>query len=180
MVNLPNLLTFFRLFISPVGAFCLLKEKIDCSLTVLIFASATDFLDGFLARKLNTETILGKILDPLADKVLVISYLGAVYFAPFNEKPSYFLLTLVLLKEVTVIGGGTFLLLKRKIPTPTFAGKVSTTFLFVYLLCYLSYVGGNLPKPFLEFVGWITSLSLVWAIASYLQRGIKELVNVVP
>ena len=90
MSFLPNLLTLFRLFISPVGAICLLKKEINCSLIILVLAASTDFFDGYFARILKAETTLGKLLDPLADKVLVTSYLVALYLLPTRINLRFF------------------------------------------------------------------------------------------
>lgn len=75
-MNIANKLTVLRIFLIPVFMFVLLSQLPSNYLiatVIFIIASLTDFLDGYLARRMNLVTKLGKFLDPLADKLLVIS-----------------------------------------------------------------------------------------------------------
>ncbi len=73
-MNLANKITFLRLFLVPVYIMLFLYTSFDLlTLIVFIVASSTDFLDGYIARKYNMVTDLGKFLDPLVDKILTIS-----------------------------------------------------------------------------------------------------------
>lgn len=78
-MNLPNKLTMLRIFMIPIFVFCLLANFIPyhsyIALGVFIVASLTDLLDGKIARKKNLVTNFGKFMDPLADKLLVVSAL---------------------------------------------------------------------------------------------------------
>ncbi|MBG0765146.1 MAG: CDP-diacylglycerol--glycerol-3-phosphate 3-phosphatidyltransferase [Tissierellales bacterium] len=77
-MNTANKLTFLRIFLIPIFMFLVLSSKVGfnkISLVVFIIASLTDTLDGYIARHYNQITNLGKFLDPLADKLLVISAL---------------------------------------------------------------------------------------------------------
>lgn len=77
-MNLPNKLTIFRVILIPFFVFFLLTDLVGnwvkwIALGIFIVASATDFLDGYIARKYNLVTNFGKFMDPLADKLLVCS-----------------------------------------------------------------------------------------------------------
>jgi len=78
-LNLPNSVTFLRIVFIPLLVYVLLSPNIPNGsvIAVVIFAAvaASDAIDGYLARKLKQETALGKFMDPLADKILVISAL---------------------------------------------------------------------------------------------------------
>ena len=74
-MNLPNFLTLVRFVLVPVMATFLLKEQFTIAICIYILASITDVLDGYIARKFNKITKLGKILDPMADKLLQFSAL---------------------------------------------------------------------------------------------------------
>ena len=69
--QVPNLLTVFRILASLIFTFLIFKNDIGGAFLLFAFASISDFLDGYLARKWNVVSDLGKILDPIADKVLM-------------------------------------------------------------------------------------------------------------
>ncbi|KAI8646653.1 CDP-alcohol phosphatidyltransferase-domain-containing protein [Parasitella parasitica] len=69
--TIPNLLTFGRLAAAPCVGYMILQQNYDGALTLFALAGFTDLLDGHIARKYNMKTLLGTIIDPLADKVLM-------------------------------------------------------------------------------------------------------------
>ena len=74
-MNLPNKLTFSRIFLSFICVALILENtfvSLTAALLVFVLASFTDYLDGFLARKKNLVSDLGKLLDPIADKILIV------------------------------------------------------------------------------------------------------------
>lgn len=72
MKSIANKLTILRMLLAPVCIFLLINSYYLYALIVLLFGALTDYLDGYIARKYNQESELGGILDPIADKVLVI------------------------------------------------------------------------------------------------------------
>ena len=76
--NVPNFLSFLRIALVPVFLWFLLEEMFVSAITVLAIAGLTDFLDGYLARKLNQTTKLGKLLDPVADRLYIFATLLAL------------------------------------------------------------------------------------------------------
>lgn len=74
-LNIPNLLSFLRLALVPVFLVLLLSKEDLWALLVLVIASATDYLDGYLARRLNQQTRLGQLLDPAADRLYILATL---------------------------------------------------------------------------------------------------------
>ncbi|GAN02837.1 phosphatidyl synthase protein [Mucor ambiguus] len=69
--TIPNLLTFGRLVAAPCVGYMILQQNYDGALVLFALAGFTDLLDGHIARKYNMKTLLGTIIDPLADKVLM-------------------------------------------------------------------------------------------------------------
>ncbi len=101
-LNLPNLLTFGRILAIPVVLLLLDRgTPEDCVLAALVYSGAaiTDLLDGYLARKMNVVSVLGKFLDPLADKLLVMASL--VYMVPMGRIPEW-AVAVLLAREISV------------------------------------------------------------------------------
>ncbi|HPN27056.1 MAG TPA: CDP-diacylglycerol--glycerol-3-phosphate 3-phosphatidyltransferase [Candidatus Cloacimonas sp.] len=84
--HLPNLLTIFRILLVPIFLYTVFlaqyQSRILVALVIFIVASLTDYLDGKIARKLNLISDFGKIMDPLADKLIVLSALAALCWLP--------------------------------------------------------------------------------------------------
>ena len=113
MFNVPNTLAFIRLLLAPVMFFLLVNR--DSSLLlhihytwldymaafIFVVASATDFFDGYIARTFNQITILGKILDPLADKMLTLAgFLGLMML----DRASGWAIFLIITRELFITG----------------------------------------------------------------------------
>lgn len=103
VLNIPNLLTLSRLPLAVVLFACIANDKWLTGLVVFVLASITDWLDGFLARKLNQGTQIGRNLDPLIDKVLTggaFIYLMPVKGAELSE----WMVTVVVGRELLITG----------------------------------------------------------------------------
>ncbi len=95
-MNIANKITILRILLIPVFLFVLMSNMANnfiIALIIFIIASFTDFLDGYLARSMNLVTKLGKFLDPLADKLLVIS--AMIAFVELNLLSSYVVLIII-------------------------------------------------------------------------------------
>ncbi|WP_321371142.1 CDP-diacylglycerol--glycerol-3-phosphate 3-phosphatidyltransferase [uncultured Desulfuromusa sp.] len=104
LLNLPNILTLSRIAAVPIVVFLLLFEsKQNCFWAAFIFTAAamTDWLDGYLARKWGVVTILGKFLDPLADKLIVMAAL--IMLIPLDRVPAWAVFV-ILGRELIVSG----------------------------------------------------------------------------
>jgi CDP-diacylglycerol---glycerol-3-phosphate 3-phosphatidyltransferase len=103
---LPNLLTGFRILLVPVFAWAALSIYPQTTgafyaLILFVVASITDFLDGYIARKANVISNFGKLMDPLADKILVITALFVLYLMPGRLAAAWVIFA-VLVREVLV------------------------------------------------------------------------------
>ncbi len=104
LLNLPNILTLSRIAAVPVVVILLAFEsKENCFWAAAVFsaASITDWLDGYLARKWGIVTVLGKFLDPLADKLIVMAAL--IMLIPLDRVPAWAVLV-ILSRELIVSG----------------------------------------------------------------------------
>lgn len=100
VVNVPNLLSFLRIALVPVFLWLLLDEFFLAAIAVLAFAGLTDFLDGYLARKLNQTTKLGKMLDPVADRLYIFATLLALSATGYVP---WWLAGLVILRDLLML-----------------------------------------------------------------------------
>jgi cardiolipin synthase len=98
--NVPNLLSILRIALVPVFLWFLLDEFFLAAIVVLAIAGLTDFLDGYLARKLNQITKLGKMLDPVADRLYIFATLLALSVTGYVP---WWLAALVILRDILML-----------------------------------------------------------------------------
>ena len=133
-IFIPNLLSIFRIFLMyPLLTF-ISQENYLFALYIFIFAAITDALDGYLARFMDWSTDLGKILDPIADKVLLI---GTILILWMNGYIPFFVLLVFVLRDFVIILGASFHMTVYETPTPTpnLFGKITTFIHITYLAC---------------------------------------------
>lgn len=123
IINIPNLLTVVRIGLLPVVAWCFRMGNMAGALAAYVAAMLTDAVDGFIARKFNQITSLGKLLDPIADKLSLITIIGL--FVMDGQIPLWVLLVIVL-KELLLLFGGAIALKNGIIVYALPIGKVTT------------------------------------------------------
>ena len=116
-MNLPNKLTVLRVLLVPVFMAVLLLWNRYVALAIFIVASLTDMLDGKIARKYNLVTTFGKFMDPLADKLLVLS--AILIFVELGQFPGWIAMVVVA-RELAVSG---LRMVAAAIMTPGGAGR---------------------------------------------------------
>lgn len=123
-MNLPNILTVLRMFMVPLFPILYFSAGPLWGLGIYLAASLTDILDGYLARRFNQVTNFGKLMDPLADKLMLLTAL--ICFVVAKVMPLW-ALVIILAKEALMVVGGLVLVKSRGIITPADAvGKVCT------------------------------------------------------
>lgn len=136
-LNLPNLLTFARILIIPVVLWLLDRgAPTDCVFAALIYSAAaiTDLLDGYLARRMNIVSLLGKFLDPLADKLLVMATL--VWLIPMG-RISEWTVVLLLAREISITALRSIASSEGMIIASDRTGKQKTAFQMAGILCLM-------------------------------------------
>lgn len=165
MFNIPNTLTSLRIILLPLFILKLSRGEIEQAFIVFLIAAFTDLMDGFIARKFSMITHLGQILDPLADKIMIIGGFVAIYLSDLPVQISSFFLFFVYLKEFyTVLGITVIYLFKGKINIqPNIFGKAAT---FMESLTILILLVSNLTGMFAEFVNYFAIATIGFIIAS--------------
>lgn len=132
----PNLVTLGRIALVPVALALLAGGHRPAAVAVLLVMFASDGLDGYLARKLDRVTELGKILDPAADKIAVAAVL--MFLVATGEFPLWAFL-LVVVRDVAIVVGGLAIARKsRLVPQALMVGKVAVAVLGVATLVFVA------------------------------------------
>lgn len=186
-MNLPNKLTMLRMLLVIVFVvFMCLPTKFVwakyVSLGVFVVASITDFLDGYISRKKNLVTKFGKIMDPLADKMLVAS--GFILLATAGVIPAW-MAVIIVLRDFFVTGLRNFGADSNKDLAASLTGKVKTVFQLLAIILALvgTYNFGDFvtqslvmtPIELLINIGMSVSvaaavLATVWSLIDYIAR----------
>lgn len=170
--NLPNALTFLRLLLIPVIIYLFWKDRMMEALGVFVFASLTDIADGYIARKYNLITDFGKLFDPLADKLMVLTVMAALVLkgiAPLGA------ILILLFKEALMLLGG-FLLLKKDIVVYSHVvGKIAQTVTVLALvLCFFHEDFNRMGTPIHLYALWLGVFLALLSLAYYMkQNGVK-------
>ncbi len=157
MRHLPNLLTLVRLIAAPWVALLLVRSEFRAALVVVLCAALTDWFDGFAARHLRVSGPVGVILDPLADKTLLVILFVAL--AAVRRLPIW-VVALVIGRDLVIVIGALLLRIFRNARrfVPSTLGKVST--FFQIMLVLLALLDAAFPnRMFL----WLRNTALVLA-----------------
>ncbi len=130
---IANLLTASRLVLIPIIFYLIMTGQSVAALIVFAFAALTDLLDGAVARHLDEVTELGRVLDPLTDRLLIVSMMIALYLRDGLGPPLWALLVLVG-RDVLILAGSTWLTWKGRPVEVTMLGKTATAVLLVSIL----------------------------------------------
>lgn len=134
--TIPNYISFVRILLIPVFGVLFYKGYLIPSLIIIVLSGLTDFVDGKIARKFNQVSDLGKLLDPLADKLTQIT-LAILLFLKFNQcsdqlmKTFSWVFLIFLAKEALFVVGSVVMLSLGMIPSAAeIFGKISTFFFY--------------------------------------------------
>jgi cardiolipin synthase (CMP-forming) len=173
--HLPNILSALRLALAPVTAWLIVTGEFTAAFAVFVVAGATDALDGWLAKKLDCPTTVGKFLDPAADKLLMLAAFLALAWE--SHIPSWIALV-VILRDLLIAGSvGVARIAGAKLDTtPMFLGKLSTVLQVAYVALHLAALAFGLSLAAIGeadayIVAAITSLSG----GAYLTRFIEAM-----
>lgn len=171
-MNLPNLITIARILLAPVFVFVLLQypqpgaHERWIAVVLFVLASATDGVDGALARKRNQVTDLGKLLDPIADKVLIG---GALVTLSALGQINWWITSLILIREIGITIYR-LAVIKDRVIAASGGGKLKTVLQSVAVGFYLSPLTG-----YWALIGTVQLVILYAALISTIFSGIQYL-----
>ncbi len=189
--NIPNMLTYARILAVPAVAICFFVEgRLHSSdtarwwaLGIFVAAAITDFLDGYLARRLGQSSNIGKMLDPIADKLLVATAL--LLLAADTDKTiqgwSLWAAIIILCREILIAGLREYLAgLKVSVPVSRLA-KWKTTAQLVAIGFLLAGPAGDKVFPYTTETGlvllWISAIVTLITGWDYFRAGLKHVVE---
>jgi CDP-diacylglycerol---glycerol-3-phosphate 3-phosphatidyltransferase len=189
ILNLPNILTLLRIASIPVMATLLLSPSRSAGFWaafVFAIASITDWLDGYLARRMGIVTVFGKFLDPIADKLIVMSAL--IMILPYDRAPAWMVLV-ILGREIIITGLRGLASTEGIIIPASNLGKFKTIFQIVAILGLLLHYDYHwffaVDNPYLYvnmhnigiFYLWIATIITIWSGVDYLAKFIRVIVK---
>jgi CDP-diacylglycerol--glycerol-3-phosphate 3-phosphatidyltransferase len=178
IVNIPNILAFIRLLLAPVMFFLLVNQDAKifegihpswlnyAAAFIFVLASATDFFDGYIARTFNQITTMGKILDPLADKMLTLAgFLGLMMI----DSASPWAVFLIITRELFITGLRVSAVAENIDISASWMGKVKTVVQMIAIgFLLMGWHGG-------EILLWIAVLLTLYSGYEYVRDFFKKI-----
>jgi cardiolipin synthase (CMP-forming) len=157
--DIPNLISFLRILLTLPIVWLLFEREFSYALMLFAVAGFSDGLDGFLAKHYHWQSHLGGLLDPLADKALLMSsflVLGGLWLIPF------WLVILVIFRDLTIVGGALYyhFSIEEVDAAPTLISKLNTLMQIVLVLVVVTDAGPfPLPNLLVQGLIWATGLT---------------------
>ena len=169
-MNVPNLLSIFRFFVTFFFIMAVHADKLRLALYLFIIQGVSDILDGFIARVMGKKTTLGAFLDPLADKTMLVA--AFVMLSVKGIIPTW-LTVMAILRDVVIAAG--FLVLYKightMKPVPTIFGKITTA----CQIATIVYVLWSMARVHDELFFWTTAFFTLLSGLHYVYVGIRLL-----
>ena len=178
--NVPNVLTVIRLLLVPVYVVLFVLGEKYAALNVFLLASFTDFLDGRIARKYHLISDFGKLMDPLADKVMVLTAMfslpiGNRFIAPVIP---WVAVIVLFLKELVMVIGSAYMLKNDIVVSASMVGKVAQCAFIAGLFCvyfhdwFLTVCEGWFMPLDLIFI-WVAVCCTLCAMVYYITDSVR-------
>lgn len=189
--TIPNWLSYIRIALIPVFAVLFYNDHEIAAFIVLVLSGSTDFFDGKLARKLNQVSDLGKLLDPVADKLTQIT-LSVVFYLEFRNSSveliktfSWVFLIFVIKEVVMVVFGSLMVLVGLRPVAAEIVGKTAT-FVFYLVMIFIVMFGPEvgifcrfwiIPEKLLLCLVVLSAFITVLAFLSYLPSTFRQVAD---
>ena len=183
-LSLPNILTYIRLAAVPLVAGCLLwggHPMRWAALALFALAAITDFFDGYLARKWNQQSALGRMLDPIADKVLVAAVLLALA-ANWTITGAHLWAAIIILSREVLVSGLREFLMELRVSVPvTRIAKYKTAMQLVAIGFLIAGPAGDKVFGYVTDIGllglWVAAALTLYTGYDYFRAGIGHVMD---
>jgi cardiolipin synthase len=180
-MNIPNFLSLLRIILVPAVVIFLMQGSFSKALIFFTVSGITDAVDGFLARILKQQTIIGSYLDPIADKALLVSCFLALSI--MGIIPGWLTVIVISRDIIILVGVAIFSMMAISFEIhPTFVSKVTTVLqiLTVLLVLLFKCIPGSFDYVWVMLLYWFTALFTVISGLNYIARGVKLINNQAP
>jgi len=180
-VSLPNLITLGRLISVPVAIWLILSNELMAAFVLFVVAGVSDAVDGFIAKRFDQRTEIGALLDPIADKSLLVSVYVTLGLS--GNLPTW-LVILVVFRDVMIIGG--FLLSQTLAQpvrhNPIIISKINTALQIALAGVQLARLGFGAVdfSPIVQVLIYTVALTTILSGTAYLVRWAKTLAGMEP
>jgi Phosphatidylglycerophosphate synthase len=167
MRHTPNIISFIRICLIPFFVWNMLNERFLPAGVILVCSGVSDALDGFLARRFNWMSKLGKVLDPAADKLTQVAVSITLGYIVGQRYPwIWWFFAILLVKELLMLALGAELLKKGvTLDAARWPGKVNTILFYVTMAVLIFFP--DVSRYFIGFMMLATSLCAIFAAISY-------------
>jgi cardiolipin synthase (CMP-forming) len=174
-MTIPNLITIFRFCLVPLAVWCIGSNAWSWAFWVFVTAGVSDGVDGYIAKRFDMRSELGAVIDPLADKALLVSIfitLGIVGAVPA------WLVILTVFRDLMIIGAVlvSWVMGNPMVIAPMLLSKLNTGIQIVFVALVLFTKGTGLPLPFLIEAGSAVVAGLtIGSAAAYLRQWLNHM-----
>ena len=173
--SIPNVITLARIILVPVIVWAIVSSQMEIAFAIFVIAGVSDAIDGFLAKRFNMTSELGALLDPLADKALLVSIYVALGI--WGAVPRW-LVILVVSRDIIIIGAVMVSwLVDRPIPMkPLMVSKLNTVAQVLYAGLVLASLGfGFVFTPFDTILMAIVTVLTLLSVSLYLVEWVRHM-----
>ena len=173
VMTIPNLLTVFRILLLPLIVWLyVFKADYNSAILVLLVSGLTDIVDGFVARKFNMVSDLGKILDPFADKLTQWTLFICL---AMRYKIILFIVCLFFLKEITLAFMG-YIVIKRKdrVNSAKWYGKLNTVIIYATIVILIIFP--DIPTVAVTVMSIICLITIIASMLMYASFYLKQII----
>jgi cardiolipin synthase len=171
-MNLPNYITLFRVILIPFFINLMIYGYYQAALLVFLVACVTDALDGMIARFTKKKTELGAFLDPMADKLLILS--AFVTLVLLRALPVWLVIIVISRDAILTLGSIVIHFMTRSLRIkPTLIGKLTTVMQLVVVTLSLVLMSYGIDMGIMSVLHWTTAGVTIASGAQYVVRGIK-------
>ncbi len=156
ILNIPNVLTLARIILTPFIVFAILENQPVMALILMGIAGLTDMLDGAIARYFNQRSTVGAFMDPLADKLMLISTIVTLHM--IDQIPLFLFLAVVFRDIIIMFGAIAYEMVTHQLEMqPSMTSKITTFFQITLVLTVLGEMAWQIPgEPFQQITIWLT------------------------